>query len=122
MAARTVKTPAEVLEAITPVVTVAPEPVVTAEPPVTEVQPEVKAPEVPVAEPPPETKTEVAEPGKPFVRFQFNAINKITFPDNSEYLAMPGFHNIEDMALADKLTKYINRPGAKTALFRLTPL
>lgn len=117
MAARTVKTPAEVLESITPAPVAPPEPVVAETPPA-EVQPE---PEPPIVTPVP-VVAEVAEAGKPFVRFQFNAIAKITFPDNSEYLAMPGFHNIEDMALADKLTKYINRPGAKTALFRLTPL
>lgn len=112
--ARTVKTSAEVLASITPPepeTVVVPEPVVKV---VTEAPPEV------VVAAPVEPVVEAAPTGPKVAKFLFNTTTNIQFPDRSEYLAIAGFHDIADMELAEKITRYISRPGAKTALFRLS--
>lgn len=75
--------------------------------------------EVPVVEAPKAEEPPPAEPEapKPFVRFQINQIQKITFPDRSEYLATHGIHDITDMDLAAKLKAYAN--GGKRQIFIL---
>lgn len=122
MAARTVKTPAEVLEAITPVAPVVAEPV-TPEP--TEVQPEAIPTAPVVADATPEVKAEpvvatAADLGKPTWVFQINHIQNITFPDNSEYKATFGTHAITDPVLARKLLAYATQPGTKRQIFLLS--
>lgn len=65
------------------------------------------------ADPPPEPTEK-----PPLLRLQVNQIQRITFGDGSEYLAIPGIHDINDPDLAKKLTDLINRPN-KRQLFIL---